>query len=87
MPNRELETLRAALTTLGEVLGRRSARSALQAVAEDIDLPDELWIAVRLAGLPDGDQRRLRDFLLVHSDVGTLPIGTDKLALLGRETA
>lgn len=84
MPDTARDVFRYALATLCELLTRFPSHPALLEAAEAMDMPDELWLGLKVMDLPQPDRDRLRDFLLIHPRASVVLVQGDTLVLSDR---
>lgn len=85
MPDECLDVLRFALATLNDLLTKFPRHPALLDAAGAMDLPDELWLGLRVMDMPQFDRDRLRDFLLIHAQASVVLVDGDTLVIGGNQ--
>lgn len=84
MPDAAKDVFRYALTTLCELMNRFPRHPALLEAAEAMDMPDELWLGLKVMDLPQKDRDHLRDFLLIHPHASVVLVQGGTLVISDR---
>lgn len=85
MPEAEEDVFRFAVATLCELLTRFPRHPALLEAAGAMDMPDELWLGLKVMDLPQQDRDHLRDFLLTHPRAGVVLVQGGTLVISDRQ--